>query len=81
VVGIDIITFCSFDVISLVVQAVGGGIASTANDSKGATLVIFFPRSLLVSNVLMTTSGWQYHAWGDCVPIGYVVYLHIENHP
>ena len=76
-VGTDIITFCSFDVISLVVQAVGGGIASTANDHKGATLVIFFPYSLLASNLLMTTLGWQYHAWGDCVPIEYVVYLHI----
>jgi len=33
-----IITFCSFDVVSLVVQAVGGGIASTANTHKGAVL-------------------------------------------
>jgi hypothetical protein len=42
VVGTDIITFCSFDVVSLVVQAVGGGIASTANDKKGADLVCGF---------------------------------------
>lgn len=38
-IGIDTILFCSFDVIALVVQAVGGGMASTANDQKGATLV------------------------------------------
>jgi len=33
-----IITFCSFDVISLVVQAVGGGMASTAATASGANL-------------------------------------------
>jgi hypothetical protein len=33
-----IITFCSFDIISLIIQAVGGGKASTATTRKGANL-------------------------------------------
>ena len=43
--GIDIIVFCSFDVVALVIQAVGGGIASKAsqvNNQKGANLVGLF---------------------------------------
>ena len=35
----DTIIFCTCDVVSLVVQGVGGGIAAAANDRKGTNLV------------------------------------------
>ena len=38
---IDTITFCTFDIVSLAVQAYGGGLASSANDPNGANFVGF----------------------------------------
>lgn len=36
---LDTIVFCSFDIVSLVVQALGGGIASAATTRSGTELV------------------------------------------
>ena len=62
-------TFCSFDIISLIVQAVGGGKASTATTRKGANLVGFLTSSH--DKIPIATSGRTYYACGNCVPARY----------
>lgn len=69
----DTIVFCSFDIVSLIVQAVGGAKASMANTFQGAqdvsVSVVFWYL------VLRYTLGCSYHAGRNCVPNGYMLHM------
>ena len=65
--------FCSFDVISLVVQGAGGGIASSANTPQGTKNVRYCFVIYRGPKKLTGALGGTYNAWGDCVPIVCVI--------
>jgi hypothetical protein len=77
----DTILFCTCDVISLVVQGIGGGLAATAVPNGRDPRTVCGTFHLLCFYQSNVATGRQHHAWGYHIPTRCVLILNNFSRP